>query len=118
MWMNDIAVSLTNQCSASYVSCQRVTARICCCAPCCGAAGAERRAAIDQHLLPAGRLAANPQQRRAAGKGRTDTNGRTLDRLMDPSSQTMRAVSIGNESVPIQLAQCWFPRLAISNAKI
>ena len=24
---------------------------------------------------------------------------------------------IGNESVPIQLAQCWFPRLAISNAK-
>jgi len=25
---------------------------------------------------------------------------------------------IGNESVPIQLAQCWFPRLAISNAKI
>jgi len=25
---------------------------------------------------------------------------------------------IGNESVPIQLAQCWFPGLAISNAKI
>ena len=25
---------------------------------------------------------------------------------------------IRNESVPIQLAQCWFPRLAISNAKI
>jgi len=25
---------------------------------------------------------------------------------------------IGNESVSIQLAQCWFPRLAISNAKI
>jgi len=24
----------------------------------------------------------------------------------------------GNESVPIQLAQCWFPRPAISNAKI
>jgi len=23
----------------------------------------------------------------------------------------------GNESVPIQLAQCWFPGLAISNAK-
>jgi len=26
--------------------------------------------------------------------------------------------AIGNESVPIQLAQCWFPGLAISNAKI
>jgi len=25
---------------------------------------------------------------------------------------------IGNESVPIQLAQCWFPGLAISSAKI
>ena len=24
---------------------------------------------------------------------------------------------IGKESVPIQLAQCWFPGLAISNAK-
>ena len=27
-------------------------------------------------------------------------------------------MSIGNESAPIQLAQCWFPGLAISNAKI
>jgi len=26
--------------------------------------------------------------------------------------------TIGNESVPIQLAQYWFPGLAISNAKI
>jgi len=26
--------------------------------------------------------------------------------------------AIGNESVPIQLAQCWFHALAISNAKI
>jgi len=25
---------------------------------------------------------------------------------------------IGNENVPIQLAQCWFPWLAISNAEI
>ena len=25
---------------------------------------------------------------------------------------------MGNESVPMQLAQCWFPGLAISNAKI
>jgi len=28
------------------------------------------------------------------------------------------AFSIGNECVPIQLAQCWFPGLAISSAKI
>ena len=28
------------------------------------------------------------------------------------------SVGIGNESVPIQLAQCWFPGLAISNATI
>ena len=27
-------------------------------------------------------------------------------------------MGIGNESVPIQLAQCWFPGLATSNAKI
>jgi len=27
-------------------------------------------------------------------------------------------LAIGNESEPIQLAQCWFPKLAISNAKI
>ena len=27
-------------------------------------------------------------------------------------------IAILNESVPIQLAQCWFPRLAISNAEI
>jgi len=26
--------------------------------------------------------------------------------------------AIWNESVPIQLAHCWFPALAISNAKI
>jgi len=26
--------------------------------------------------------------------------------------------AIGNESLPIQLAQCWFPRLVISNDKI
>jgi len=28
-----------------------------------------------------------------------------------------RRCAIGNESVPIQLAQCWFPGLVISNAK-
>jgi len=28
------------------------------------------------------------------------------------------SIGVGNESVPIQLAQCWFPALVISNAKI
>ena len=27
-------------------------------------------------------------------------------------------MGIGNENVPIQLAQCWFPGLAIFNAKM
>jgi len=27
-------------------------------------------------------------------------------------------LAIGNESVPMQLAQCWFPGLAITNAKM
>jgi len=27
-------------------------------------------------------------------------------------------VNVGNESVPIQLAQCWFPGLAVSGVKI
>jgi len=158
MWMNDIAVSLTNHCSASCVSCQRVTARICCCVSCGGATAAERRAAIDRHLLPAWRSPANPQQLTSgvprAKDGQTDTqtdsnrstfpaslaltskpaaaacrgrrthrqthgqtDGQTPERHIDPAPHTMRAVSMGNESVPIQLAQCWFPRLAISTGK-
>jgi len=32
--------------------------------------------------------------------------------------RAVRQAEIGNESVPTQLAQCWFPGLAISNAKI
>jgi len=30
----------------------------------------------------------------------------------------VRSISIGNKSVPIQSAQCWFPGLAISNARL
>ena len=40
-----------------------------------------------------------------------DSIRRFLDRLI-PS------LALGNESVPIKLARCWFPELAISNAKI
>jgi len=31
---------------------------------------------------------------------------------------TLQLLFTANESVPVQLAQCWFPGLAISNAKI
>jgi len=37
---------------------------------------------------------------------------------IDITVSATAAHSIGNESVPIQLAQCWFPGVAISNAKI
>jgi len=32
--------------------------------------------------------------------------------------RAVHQAEIGNESVPTQLAQCWFPGLVISNAKI
>jgi len=38
--------------------------------------------------------------------------------LVDTAQTNCRNVRIGNESVPIQLAQCWFPWLAISNDKM
>ena len=40
-----------------------------------------------------------------------------LSRKMDLGVISLRK-KIGNESVPIQLAQCWFPGPAISSAKI
>ena len=43
------------------------------------------------------------------------TSHRQTDRYRD--RQTDRQTAIGNESAPIQLAQCHFPRLAISSAK-
>ena len=41
-----------------------------------------------------------------------------LSALVAPHALLQRLLIIGNESVPIQLAQCWFHALAISNAKI
>jgi len=38
--------------------------------------------------------------------------------LLYSDKSTYRHECIGNESVPIQLAQCWFPGLAIYNTKI
>jgi len=88
----------TSLCSASYVSCKRDTARICCCVPCCCGAG---RAAIDRYLLPAGPTAANPPHAAAAGNwdsGWTDTV--PLHRPW--SAYTSRAVpvirSVGNRN--------------------
>ena len=61
-------------CSASYVSCKRGTA----CIYCCGVVAAKRRAAIDRYILPAGRSAANPQQRHV--NDGTDKQTRQTDR--------------------------------------
>ena len=60
-------------CSASYVSCKRGTACICC----CGVVAAERRAAIDRYILPVGRSAANPQQRHVNDGIDEQTGGQT-----------------------------------------
>ena len=38
--------------------------------------------------------------------------------LLQLVAPTKTVVNMGNASVPIQLAQCWFPGLAIFNAKI
>jgi len=47
------------------------------------------RAAIDRYLLPAGRTAANPRQRSAAGElWDRQTDGRTDDRYIVPAART------------------------------
>ena len=97
---------ITSLCSASYISCQRDTARICCCVPCRGAAVTGRPAAavVDRYLLSAGRSAANPPHAAAAidrrdrqtnrrRDGRTD--GRTTYRFIDPA---LYAGSVNNVS--------------------
>jgi len=53
---------------------------------------AERRAAMDLYLLPAGRSAINPQQRRENDGTDRQTDGRTPDRYKDPAPRTMWAV--------------------------
>ena len=81
-------------CSASSLGCQHDTARICyvlrrrCCQ-------APVPAAVDRYLLPTRRSAANPPHTVAA-VDRQDrrTDGRTLDRFIDPALHTMRVVSI------------------------
>jgi len=44
------------------------------------------------------------------------TDGKTAPTVCDVIDRYL--IPIGNESVPIQLAQCWFAGLAIFNAKV
>jgi len=77
-------------CSASYVSCQRDTARICCCAPCC-------RRAVQQSIdisSPPGATAVRRCCVRSMGQTDGRTYGRTLNRFIDSAPHTERAVSI------------------------
>ena len=103
------------------------------------AIAAERRPCSNRSISPAdGPTAANPPHRRAEWWDRqTDrqTDARQFRRrcwayyassingaaaqLLQPSALLpAEDDATGNESVPIQLAQCWFSGLAISNAKI
>ena len=62
-----LTIKETSLCSASYVSRQHGTARMCCCIHCCSAVAAgcaaptarPPPATVDQHLLPGGGTASN-----------------------------------------------------------
>jgi len=72
--------------------------------------GADTEKAREEKLLV---IAAGLVRRFVLEEGKyASTHGRT------ERKHTYCCSLIGNESVPIQLAQCWFPGLAISNAKI
>ena len=87
----------TRLCSASYVSWQSGTPRICCCEPCCSAAAADRRGppAVQQSIdtsWPPG----PQQQTRSSGVRWLDgtggqMDGRTPDSCIDPAPHIMRA---------------------------
>ena len=84
----------TSLCSASFLGCRHVTARICyvlrrrCCQ-------APVPAAVDRYLLPTRRSAANPPHTVAAvDRQERRTDGRTLDRFIDSALHTIRVVSI------------------------
>ena len=48
----------------------------------------------------------------------TQTNGEGNNNGNQHKQLVQAKFNIGNESVLVQLARCWFPGLAISNAKI
>ena len=82
-WTNKTSLS-----AASYVSYQRDAARICCRAPCCGAAAAGHPVAASSDLsCPYGAMqqTANPPRSAAAIEWLDwqETDGQTLDRFID-----------------------------------
>ena len=92
--------------------------RVCCWVPCCGRHGDGRRCcsapapAIDRYLLAAGRSAANPPATvTAVDWCDRQTDGRTLDRFIDPAPHTMRAALI----CIFKYATCLSPKFTISN---
>jgi len=85
----------TSLCSASYIGWKRRTPRICCCAPYCGAAAADRRpagrAAIDHSSKPASAACS-----RQMGQTDRQTDGRTDPRqLHRPRSVYYASVYVG-----------------------
>ena len=86
----------TSLCSASYVGCQRDTARVCCSAP----APATRRTCCTALSIDISCSQGAQQQTHCTplllSMDRTDrrTDGRTLDRFIDSAAHTIWAVSI------------------------
>jgi len=89
---------MTSLCLASYISWQRGTSRICCCASCVARLLllSAAWAAIDRYLLFTGPTTATRSSgvRQASGKTDGQTNGRTPYRYIYPVPHTMRAVRI------------------------
>ena len=88
----------TSLCRVSYVGCQHDTACICCRAPCCGAAAADRRPCSNRSISPARRAhSSKPAAAECGGRimGQTDrrTDGRPLHRRRC-AYYSMRAASI------------------------
>ena len=92
-------------CSASSLGCQHDTTHICCWAPCCGAVAAERAyiwyaARRRQHrqlsIDISFQLGVQQQTpgRHCCCRAMVQTDGRRLDRYIDPAPHTMRAVSV------------------------
>ena len=84
-----ITVCKTRLRSASYVSRQRGIARICCCAPCCGMAVADRRPAgwpcSNRSTTPGRRAHISKPVPAACGGRMVQTDRRTADSCIDPA---------------------------------
>ena len=82
----------TGLCSASYVSCKRGTARICCCAPCCGPVLLRHRPCSSRSISPTRRAHSSKPAARFCSGGIGQTDGRrtvkqTLLRILRGQSQ-------------------------------